>query len=52
MMTCNVLVQEVGVAALGVWNDSNNLIVPFPSVDELMTTNFVYSIEVGPLEAE
>lgn len=52
MMSLDVLIKEMRITELGIWHCSENFVDGFPSMDELMTSNGVNSIEVSPLQAE
>lgn len=52
MMSLDVLIEEMRITELGIWHSSKNFVNGFSSMDELMTSNGVNSIEVSPLQTE
>lgn len=52
MVSLDMLIKEMRIAELGVWHGSENFMDSFPSMNELMASNGVDSIEVSPLQTE
>jgi len=52
MVSLDMLIKEMRIAELGVWHGSENFMDSFPSMNELMASNGVDSVEVSPLQTE